>query len=544
MNIEILKRSRWDGGKLFAFSAIDGSTDYAHGLVARSIPTGGAPADGEDAPAPAIEIKFPGECSIRFPAAAPASAAANTVGSDWFEIGRRREIRGVFLDAHHLLIDGPCEISAASPKIKFEQKGARTLVGAARFFYPPNIGADFEAAWDARRKWLENLTLPGGLAPAAARAFAKSASQMKSQVCSPEGAITRRWTTPDRYPHKEMWLWDSAFHAIGWRHLDPAVAADAIDAALEYPAPGFIPHMMSPRAHSDVTQPPVLAFATMLVYEKTGDKDWLARAYPRLKAYLEWDFANRDRDGDGLLEWMIDPDPNCRSGESGLDNSPRFDDAQLLAATDFNSFAALECETLSNIAEILGHDDDAKDWYDQYQKLCALISAKLWDPERGFFFDYDSAAQRLSPVQAVSGFFPLICGAATAEQAEELVEALHNPALFGTPYRVPSIASSDPKYKKDMWKGPVWINANWLIAHGLDRAGFPAEAAALRAETRILIETEYENYGAAFEFYDADALLDPPALQRKGVCDPASPYHQVIHDYGWTATLYVDLVCN
>jgi putative isomerase len=35
--------------------------------------------------------------------------------------------------------------------------------------------------------------------------------------------------------------------------------------------------------------------------------------------------------------------------------------------------------------------------------------------------------------------------------------------------------------------------------------------------------------------------VDPPALLRKGRCAPEiSPYHQVIHDYGWTATLYLD----
>lgn len=34
----------------------------------------------------------------------------------------------------------------------------------------------------------------------------------------------------------------------------------------------------------------------------------------------------------------------------------------------------------------------------------------------------------------------------------------------------------------------------------------------------------------------------PPKLWRKGKCAPeVSPYNQVFHDYGWTATLYVDL---
>ncbi len=57
------------------------------------------------------------------------------------------------------------------------------------------------------------------------------------------------------------------------------------------------------------------------------------------------------------------------------------------------------------------------------------------------------------------------------------------------------------------------------------------------------IEQSCERFGTLFEYFDDRREIDPPALLRKGSCAPeVSPYHQVIHDYGWTATLYVDLV--
>ena len=44
---------------------------------------------------------------------------------------------------------------------------------------------------------------------------------------------------------------------------------------------------------------------------------------------------------------------------------------------------------------------------------------------------------------------------------------------------VPSISRSQPEfYSKDMWRGPVWININYLIARGLERYGFREEAGA------------------------------------------------------------------
>jgi hypothetical protein len=52
-------------------------------------------------------------------------------------------------------------------------------------------------------------------------------------------------------------------------------------------------------------------------------------------------------------------------------------------------------------------------------------------------------------------------------------------------------------------------------------------------------------YGTFFEFYDDRRELDPPMLMRKGKNAPeSSPYHQVFFDYGWTATLYVDMVAE
>jgi hypothetical protein len=82
---------------------------------------------------------------------------------------------------------------------------------------------------------------------------------------------------------------------------------------------------------------------------------------------------------------------------------------------------------------------------------------------------------------------------------------------------------------------------NWLIAEGLDRYGFQEDAQSLRARTMAEIEAQCERYGTLFEFYDGRGEVDPPLLLRKGQCNPESPGHQVIHDYGWTASLYVDL---
>ncbi len=344
-----------------------------------------------------------------------------------------------------------------------------------------------------------------------------------------------------------MWLWDSVFHAIGWRHVDAQVARDAISAVLDtQAADGFVAHMADPFKISRITQPPVLALGAKLVNDAAPDPAWIESLYPKLCAYIEWDLANRDRDGAGLAEWEIEGDPQCRSGESGMDNSPRFDSATRLDAVDFNSFLALECEILAEFAAALGLKNDAAKWKSRHEQLCRLITGRLWSGRFEFFVDYDIERHEQSSVLASSGFLPLICGAASPAQASRLAEHLHDPGMFGTPLAVPSIAVRDAdRYARDMWRGPVWVNINWLIARGFERCGLGDVAARLREQTMREIEESCEKYGVLFEFFDDRKQVAPPNLLRKGKCAPGeSPYHQVVHDYGWTASLYVDLVCS
>lgn len=516
------------GGQLLAFSALDGTTDFKDALVART-------AFGT----PGIDVKFPAPCRIRFP---PSAGKDNVVAGDWFCLGE--SVRGAFLDTHHLLIEGPCEVLDAAPAIASFKNANRTLIGSAAHIDAAKLNADMASVLRDRGRWLGSLRVPACMSIATRRTLLKSLSVMKTQVYSPEGMIRHRWTTPDCWPHRRMWLWDSAFHAIGWRHVDPELARDAITAVLDTQAKnGFVAHMMDPSCISGITQPPVLALGAKLVQAIAPVDGWIAAIYPKLCAYIEWDMANRDRDGAGLLEWAIGGNLHCRSGESGMDNSPRFDAATRMDAVDFNSFLALECEILAEFAAALGLQGDAAKWKSTHARLCGLISDRLWSEKLGFFVDYDIDRHAQSPVRASSGFLPLICGAATRAQAARLAEHLRNPRMFGTAFPVPSIAADDTQhYSKDMWRGPVWINLNWLIAFGFERCGFGDLATSLRAQTMREIEMFCEKYGVLFEFYDDRREVDPPKLLRKGKNAQAeSPYHQVFHDYGWTASLYVDL---
>lgn len=523
--------SAW-GGQLLAFSGLDGLTSFDHGLAARtSLDLAG------------LEIRRPERARLVF----PKPVSVQLAGDHFIWNLTSGCVRGVFLDAYHLLIAGPCTVERLDKGLSRVVHGDKLLVGATTHFDADLVATEMEQAITARSRWLAEQACPAHLSPSAQRTLAKALSVMKTQVGTPEGLIRHRWTTPDRWPHRRMWLWDSVFHAIGWRHLDVSLARDMISAVLDHQrVDGFIPHMMDPHKSSPMTQPPVLALGVAMVLEKAAAPDWLAEVYPKLAAYLRWDMANRDSDGGGLLEWDIEGDPHCRSGESGMDNSPRFDSATRLDATDFNAFLAHECEWMAKFAHQLGRPSEAEEWSAQATRLNTLIRNKLWSPSRQFFVDYDVERGQPSSILACSGFMPLLSGAATSAQASALVDHLRNPATFGTAFPIPSVAACQGEvYQKDMWRGPTWINMNWLTARGLDRYGYATEAAALRERTRREIERQCEMHGSLFEFYDDRGETPPPLLMRKGQCAPqVDPTHQVFHDYGWTCTLYADLVLN
>ncbi|MFW6262111.1 MAG: amylo-alpha-1,6-glucosidase, partial [Spirochaetota bacterium] len=427
-----------------------------------------------------------------------------------------------------------------------------TLVGTASAFEESWLDADAGGLWEDRRAWLATAVervvgvgADGGSVPGRRGAtLRKALSVMKTQVCTPEGLLRHRWTTPDRWPHRKIWLWDSGFHAAGWRHVAPPLAREMLSAVVDTQRPdGRIPISTDPfgRETGVFTQPPVLALAVALVDEAARDDEWLASMYEPLVCYVEWDLANRDSDGFGLVEWAIEGDPGCRSGESGADNSSRFDAATQLDAPDFNALLAHELEHLAAFADRLGRADAAARLRERYRALCARMNDRLWDEKTGIYMDALAATGERTGVLSAAGFLPLLCGAPSPRQAAKLVAHLREPETFGRPLPLPTIVANEyGAYSKDMWRGPAWVNVNWMVARGLRRYGYEAEARALVDRTMTVIEEQYARHGCIFEYYDDENVVDPPSLLRKGSCDPEEWIHQSIHDYGWSATLYVD----
>ncbi|WP_246113511.1 MGH1-like glycoside hydrolase domain-containing protein [Streptomyces montanus] len=159
-------------------------------------------------------------------------------------------------------------------------------------------------------------------------------------------------TVPSRdlYPHQ--WSWDSAFIAIGLRHLSPLRAQVELETLLGaqwgdgriphivfnpsvpldayFPSPDFWRSSTAGRAAgaprtvqtSGIVQPPVHALAAWLVHRAdpglSRARGFLARVHPRLAAWHRYLLHRRDLGGGGLAS-VVHP------WEQGMDNSPCWD---------------------------------------------------------------------------------------------------------------------------------------------------------------------------------------------------------------------------
>ena len=112
---------------------------------------------------------------------------------------------------------------------------------------------------------------------------------------TPDG-VEYRFHCPDAHKFPAQFLWDSCWHAIALRHLDPAAARDELRTLLRALEPdGFLPHTilwhrpvrLSRRFHYSLQrrsdrvtrtiQPPFVAFAWELVAQASPDDPGFAR---------------------------------------------------------------------------------------------------------------------------------------------------------------------------------------------------------------------------------------------------------------------------
>ncbi len=393
-------------------------------------------------------------------------------------------------------------------------------------------------------------------------------------------AIGRCWVEQERAQQELESMFEAQWTTGMLPHIrfDPAVPDDAY-----FPGPGFWQSERSPAAPpgvptSGITQPPLHARAALEIWRHAADRGaalaFLRRLYPKLAAQHAHLARWRDPDGRGLAA-IVHP------WESGQDNSPLWDrdldhlkvapgalppyrrydvrhadpaDRPTDAAYDryvhlsisfrehgyddrhlidqrlflvqpplFNGIYLWSELALAEIARLVGADPAPH--VQAAGRIREGIRERLWDPRTRRFFAYDLRTERRIHRESIDAATPLLDPELPRSMVAAIVEELRS-SHFDPPgevehYLIPSYdlrgADFDPRR---YWRGPVWVNTDWLVWRGLRQHGETALATEVDDSIIRLVER------SGFREY-----FDPFGGQGYGS-----------DDFSWTASLLIDVL--
>lgn len=393
-------------------------------------------------------------------------------------------------------------------------------------------------------------------------------------------AIGRSWVEQERAQQELESMFQAQWTTGMLPHIkfDPAVPDDAY-----FPGPGFWQAERSPAAPrgvatSGITQPPLHARAALEIWRHANDRGealaFLERLYPKLAAQHAHLARWRDPDGHGLAA-IVHP------WESGQDNSPLWDrdldhlvippgalppyqryDVRHADAADRPTDAAYDRYVYLSVS-FREHDYDDRYLIEQRLflvqpslfnavylwselalfEIAGLVGAdpaphvraadrirrgmreRLWDPRARRFSAYDMRTGQRILKQSIDVAIPALDPGLPEAMVSAISEALRSPH-FDPPgdvehYLIPSYdlrgAGFDPRR---YWRGPVWVNTDWLVWRGLRQHGEAGLATEIEGSIIRLVER------SGFREY-----FDPFGGQGYGS-----------DNFSWTAALLIDVL--
>ena len=362
---------------------------------------------------------------------------------------------------------------------------------------------------------------------------------IKNRVCTP---VTRNWNKGNPI---NLFCWDTFFGALMLSLESKELSYMNLKAILdEMTEDGMIPNALG----SQHSQPPVGSMVVSEIFDKNGDDALLREVYPSLFRWNTWYYENRMTE-EGFLCWGTGSYGKNKESlfgakcESGMDNSPLFDDAVydeksglcLIADVGLAGLFIKDCRSLIRFAQILGHTQDVAVLEARMRRAQEGL-CKLWNEEDGLFDDLDLVTGKFCRRFTPFHFCALFSDTLTEAQKKSIAEGhLLNEAEFWGEYPLPSVSRSDPAFpEQHYWRGRIWAPLNAIVYFALKDAGLYAEAKLLAEKSEALMlkgweknRRIYENYGAvdglgdsarqSDAFYHWGALLGYIAIDAEGL---------------------------
>merc|ERR1719342_2034341 len=288
----------------------------------------------------------------------------------------------------------------------------------------------------------------------------------------------------------------------------------------------------------------------------------LVHMWPRLVAWYSWFDTTQAGEAPGTFRWRgRDPtavrELNPKTLTSGLDDYPRASHpTEDERHVDLRCWMGLASKLMADIAAIIGRPEEAEKYNNTANFLHDnwLLDDTHWSEEHHSYLDYglhtDSVVlakpqfdpnnphqsrekvrkvlkeprkQFVNQVGYIS-LFPLLLGILDVNSPKLglILDALEDPEKMYTPYGLRSLSKRASMYNKyntehdaPYWRGPIWLNINFLAVRALHRVRTSSELTDEKVRTRAdriyrtlrtnLINNvmgEYRRTGYIWEQYD------------------------------------------
>ncbi|WP_397445322.1 MGH1-like glycoside hydrolase domain-containing protein [Polaribacter sp. R77954] len=331
-----------------------------------------------------------------------------------------------------------------------------------------------------------------------------------------------------------------------------------------------------------MTQPPVTGFVLEEMYKISKDKSqtlkYLETVIDKVYFNHEYFYNHRDPKNEGLVYIY-------HNWESGTDNSPIWDDIWatinppnytferrdtthvdaserpskreydhylhiieiakehnysdkkiaelspfLVQDPLFNAMLIKSNKSLIQLYQEIGGNADKIDQLKKWQaQSIKSFNEKLYDDELGAYIHYDLRNEKPLRYLSSSSFAPLFANIPSQERADKMVKVMLE--KFGGQHQY-LCASFDPDSDrfnpKKYWRGPVWINLNWMLFYGLKNYGYNAISERVKQDSIDLIAKN-----GFYEYFDSRKEMHTDGKAGYGG-----------GDFSWSAALLLDMLNN
>ncbi|KAF6764909.1 glycoside hydrolase [Ephemerocybe angulata] len=204
---------------------------------------------------------------------------------------------------------------------------------------------------------------------------------------------------------------------------------------------------------------------------------------------------------------------------SGMDDYPRGPPHAGELHLDLISWMGFFTRTMKDIATFIDEKDDAAAFSEIEKAIIGNIEDLHWNEEEKMYCDADINEDEESYHVCNKGYlslFPFLHSLLPADSPHlgAILDLMRDPEHLWSPYGLRSLSASHPEFGKgeNYWKGPIWIQMNYLALSALHKTyaaqegPYQAKAKEIYKELRQNVVNnvvkEYERTGYTWEQYD------------------------------------------